>query len=52
MLGLPGGVTRDQDDTANGLTVDLGDVVLEEAVIAVGAGELEFLVLVQRADSG
>src|SRR5258707_5087907 len=51
MLGLPGGVASDQDDTANGLTVDLGDVVLEEAVVAVGAGELEFLVLVERANS-
>src|SRR5258705_7453877 len=36
-LGLPGGVTGDQDDTADGLTVDFGDVVLEETVVAIGA---------------
>ena len=51
VLGLPGGVTGDQDDTADGLTVDLSDVVLEEAVVAVGAGELELLVVIQRADT-
>src|SRR5258708_37477957 len=50
VLGLPGGVTGDQNDTADGLTVDFGDVVLEEAVVAVGAGEPELLVLIQRAD--
>ncbi len=52
MLGLSGAVAGDENHTTNRLTVDLGDVVLEEAVVAVGAGELEFLVLVQRADSG
>ena len=51
MLGLPGGVTGDQDDTADGLTVDLSDVVLEEAVVAVRASELVLLAVIQRADS-
>jgi len=51
VLGLPGGVTGDQDDTADGLTVDFSDVVLEKAVVAVGAGELELLTLIHRADS-
>ena len=51
VLGLPGGVTGDQDDTADGLTVDLSNVVLEEAVVAVGAGELVLLAVIQRADS-
>ena len=46
VLRLAGGVTGNQDDTANGFTVDLGDVVLEEPVVAVRAGELELLVLV------
>src|SRR5262245_9634367 len=44
MLGLPSGVTGDQDNAANGLAVDPCDVVLEEAVDAVGAGETELLV--------
>jgi hypothetical protein len=35
LLGLPGGVAGDQDDTADGLAADLSDVVLEEAVVAV-----------------
>ena len=47
MLGLADGVTGDQDHAANRLTVDLGDVVLEEAVVAARPGELELLVLVQ-----
>ena len=41
MLGLSGGVTGDQDHTADRLTVDLGDVVLEETVVTAGPGELE-----------
>ena len=47
MLRLAGGVTGDEDDTANGLTVNLGNVVFDEPVVAVGTGELELLVLVQ-----
>ena len=40
VLGLPGGVAGDQDDTADGLAADLSDVVLEEAVLAAGAANL------------
>ena len=50
VLGLPGGVAGDQDDTADGLAADLSGVVLEEAVVAGGADEVELLVLIQRAD--
>jgi len=49
-LGLPGGVAGDQDDTADGLAADLSDVVLEEAVVAVGASELVLLAVIHRAD--
>jgi hypothetical protein len=47
VLRLSGGVTGDQDHTTNGLTVNLGNVVFDEPVVAVGTGELELLVLVQ-----
>src|SRR5713226_9636455 len=50
VLGLPGGVASDQDDTADGLAADLSGVVLKEAVAAHGADEVELLVLIQRAD--
>jgi hypothetical protein len=50
VLGLPGGVAGDQDDAADGLAADLGGVVLKEAVVVDGAGEVELLVLIQRAD--
>src|SRR5712691_732238 len=50
VLGLPGGVAGDQDDRADGLAADLSGVVLEEAVVADGADEVELLVLIQRAD--
>src|SRR5215510_13466249 len=48
---LPGRVPGDQDGAAEGLAADLRDVDLEEAVLAVGAGELELLVVIQRADA-
>src|SRR5438552_3541102 len=51
VLGLPGGVIGDQHDTADRLAVDLSDVVLEEAVVAVRASELVLLAVIQRADS-
>lgn len=49
VLGLTGGVEGYQDDDADGLAVHLGGVVLEEAVVAAGAGVVEFLVLIQGA---
>src|SRR6266568_1400156 len=48
--GLPGGVAGNQDDRADGLAADLSGVVLEEAVVAVGAGEVELPVLIQLAN--
>ena len=39
VLGLPGGVAGNQDDNAERFAADLSRVVLEEAVVAVGAGE-------------
>jgi len=50
VLGLPGGVRGDQDGAAGGLAAGPSGVVLEEAIVAVGAGEVELLVLVERAD--
>jgi hypothetical protein len=50
VLGLPGVVAGHQDDTADGLAADLSDVVLEEALLAAGAGELVLLAVIQRAD--
>jgi hypothetical protein len=50
VLGLPGGVAGDEDYTADGLVADPSDAVLEEAVVAVGAGELVLLAVIQRAD--
>jgi hypothetical protein len=50
VLGLSGGVEGDWDDTADGLAVDLSDVVLKETVVAVGACELMLLAIIQRAD--
>src|SRR5215470_2916463 len=50
VLGLPGVVADDQDNTADGLAADLSDVVLEEAVLATGAGKLVLLAVIQRAD--
>src|ERR1700733_3140559 len=50
VLGLPGGVPGHEDGTANRFAADLSCVVLEPAVLAVGAGEVELLGLVQRAD--
>jgi len=50
VLSLPSGVTGDQDDTAEGLTADLSDVVLEEAVGAIGTSKLELLAVIERAD--
>src|SRR6266481_578427 len=50
VLGLPGGVIGDEHDTADRLAVDLSDVVLEEAVVAVRASELVLLAVIQRAD--
>src|SRR6266550_3248550 len=51
VLGLPGGVIGDEHHTADGLAVDLSDVVLEEAVVTVRASELVLLAVIQRADS-
>jgi len=50
VLGLPSVVAGDQDDTADGFAADLSDVVLEEAVLAAGAGKLVLLAVIQRAD--
>ena len=48
VLGLPGGVAGNQNDTADGLAADLSGVVLEEAVVADGADEVERLGLIQE----
>jgi hypothetical protein len=48
-LGLPGGVEGDQDDDEEGLAVDGRGVVLEEAVVAAGAGVVEVLELIEFA---
>jgi hypothetical protein len=53
MLRLPGGVAGDQDDVADlPATADLGGVVLQEAVLAVRAGEVELLGVIEPADGG
>ena len=49
VLRLPGGVASDQDNVAELLAADPGGVVLQEAVFAVGAGEIELLVVIERA---
>ena len=48
VLSLAGRVAVDLDDHAGGLAADRGDVVLEEAVVAVGPVVVELLELVQR----
>ena len=49
VLRLPGGVAGDQDDVADLLTTaDLGRVVLQEAVLAIWAGEVELLGVIER----
>jgi hypothetical protein len=45
VLGLPIGVEGNRDDNADVLAANIGGVVLEEAVVANGAGESELLVL-------
>ena len=52
VLCVAGRVSGDGDDDAGGLAVDLGGVVLDEAVVAVVAEMVEFLVLVERAGVG
>jgi hypothetical protein len=52
VLRLPGGVAGDQHDVAELLIADPGGVVLEEAILAVRAGEVELLGVLQRADVG
>src|SRR6516165_12520753 len=53
VLRLPGGVAGDQDDIADlPAPADLGRVVLQEAVLAIRAGEGEVLGDVERADGG
>jgi hypothetical protein len=52
VLGLPGGVARDGNHHAGGLAFDLAGVLFDKAVVAVVAGEMEFLVLIRvRASS-
>jgi hypothetical protein len=41
VLGLAGGVAGDQHGQPMGAPQDLSGVVLEEAVVAVGAGKVE-----------
>jgi hypothetical protein len=44
VLRPPGGVAGDQDDVADLLTTaDLDGVVLQEAVLGIGAGKVELL---------
>ena len=47
VLGLPGGVAGDGDDDFERLALDLRGIVLEEAVVAVVASEVEVLELIQ-----
>ena len=49
VLGFSVSVALDRDDNAGGLALDLAGVLLDEPVCAVIAGELELLVLMQRA---
>jgi hypothetical protein len=51
VLGLAGGVERDQDRSADRLSADLRGVVLEEPIVAVAAREVELLLVVELADS-
>ena len=46
VLRLPGGVAGDHGDVADRLAADPGGVVLEPAVVAVRAGEMEVLVVI------
>jgi hypothetical protein len=46
----PAAFARDEDDAADGLAADLSGVVLEETVVASRAGEVDCLVLIERAD--
>ena len=63
VLGLAGVVALNQDDTTERLAVDFSDagrdgaqrqpsghVVLDPAVVAIGADELELLAVIQRLD--
>src|SRR5580704_5585678 len=47
---LPGGVAFDYRDVADRLAADAGGVVLEPAVLAVWAGEVELLVVIEPAN--
>jgi hypothetical protein len=49
VLRLPVGVERDQVDGPDRCAANLGGVVLDEAVVAPGAGEVEVLTVVQLA---
>ena len=49
VLGLAGGIAGNRDDNAGGLAVDLTGVLLEKAFVAVVAGKIELLVLIQLA---
>src|SRR5215470_2352844 len=49
VLRLPGWVAGNRHNHAGRLAADLTGVVLEEAVVAVVAGEAELLVLIQLA---
>ena len=51
MLRLPVGVEPDQVYGPDRCAADLGGVVLDEAVVAPGAGEVEVLAVVQLADA-
>jgi hypothetical protein len=51
VLGLPGRVARDQNDAPERPSLDPGDVVLDPAILAPGAGEVELLgIAIQLAD--
>src|SRR3974390_1510218 len=49
VLGLSAGVAGDHRDVADRLAADSGGVVLKPAVLAVRAGAVEILVVIQRA---
>jgi hypothetical protein len=51
VLRLSVGVERDQVEAPERPTANLGGVVLDEAVVAPGGGEVEVLAVIQLADA-
>src|SRR5258708_576447 len=49
VLGLPGSVASNRDDSAGGSALDKAGVLLDKAFVAVVASELELVLLIQLA---